>query len=97
MRKVNIELEGTVSISVKFRADLLIRADDDASIEKAIRFWANGKKYPKADVEDISLLDVLEIGGEPVEDFNLGQALSAALVNGLGGIEVKDYLVTDSR
>ena len=97
MRKVNIELEGTVLIPVKFRADLLIRADDDASIEKAIRFWANGKQYPKADVEDTSLLDVLEIGGEPVEDFNLGQALSVALVSGLGGIEVKDYLVTDSR
>lgn len=97
MRIVNVEVEGSVLISVRFKADLLIRADDNASIEKAIRSWANGKYYPKADVEDASLMEVMEIGGEPVEDFNLGEAVTAALESGLGGIGIKDYSVTDSR
>jgi hypothetical protein len=97
MRLINVEIEGAVLVSVKFRADLLIRADDDASIEKAIRSWANGRHYSKADVEDASLMEVLEVGGKPVEEFDLGEAVSAALESGLGGIKIKDYMVTDSR
>lgn len=97
MRIVHVEIEGSVLISVRFKADLVIRADDDASIEKAIRTWANGKYYPKADVEDASLTEVMEIAGEPIEDFDLGMAVSNALESGLGGIGVNDYLVTDSR
>jgi hypothetical protein len=97
MRKVNVEVEGSLLISVKFKADLLIRADQDASIEKAIRTWANGKHYPKADVEDTNLAEVLEVGGKPVEDFDLSSAVAVALQSGMGGIKIDDYSVTDSR
>lgn len=97
MRKVNVEVEGSVLISVRFKAELLIQADQDASIEKAIRTWGNGKHYPKADVEDATLAEVLEIGGEPVADFDLNSAVAAALESGLGGIKIDDYSATDSR
>lgn len=97
MRKVNVEVEGSVLISVSFKGELLIRADHDASIEKAIRTWANGKQYPKADVEDATLAEVLEVGSEPVADFDLNSVVAAALESGLGGIKIDDYSVTDSR
>ena len=93
----NVEIEGSVLISVRFKAELLIRADQDASIEKAIRTWANGKGYPKADVEDTTLAEILEVGGEPVEGFDLKSAVAAALESGLGGIKIEDYSVTNSR
>lgn len=88
MRKVNVEVEGSVLISVRFKAELLIRADQDASIDKAIRTWANGKNYPKADIEDATLAEVLEVGGD---DFDLNSAVAAALESGLGGIKIEDF------
>lgn len=97
MRTINVEVEGSVLISVRFKAELLIRADQDASIEKAIRTWANGKNYPKADIEDATLAEVLEVGGDPIHDFDLDSAVAAVLQSGLGGIKVDDYSVTDSR
>lgn len=87
----------SIITSNKFKAELVIRADDNASVERAVRSWANGKHYPKADIEDTSLLEVMQVAGEPVEHFDLAQAVSGALENGLGGIEVKDFAVTDSR
>lgn len=97
MQIINVEVEGSVLISVKFRADLTIRADDNASVEKAIRTWADGKHYAKADVRDALLMDVMAVGGGPVENFQLGEAVSTALASGLGGIGITNYLVTDSR
>ncbi len=46
MRKVN----------VKVTLDLLIRADDDASIEDILEAWVNGEKNEMGEVEDMTLL-----------------------------------------
>lgn len=97
MRTFKVEAKGSVLISVKFTAELLVRVDDDASIEKAIRTWANGKHYPEADIEDATLAEVLEVVGQPVEGFGLDSAVTAALESGLGGIKIDNFSVTDSR
>lgn len=63
MRKVYIEGEATVMVPVKIKFSMTVRADADASITKALKLASQVKKYAKADVEDLNVDEVLEIGG----------------------------------
>ena len=63
MRKVYIEGEATVNVPVKVKFSMTVRADEDASIAKALKLASQIKQYAKADVEDLNVDEVLEIGG----------------------------------
>lgn len=78
MRKVYIEGEATVNVPVKVKFSMTVRADDDASIDKAVKLASQVKKYAKADVEDLDVDEILEVGGYDGTD-ELDTAVQEAL------------------
>lgn len=62
-RKVYIEGEATVNVPVKVKFSMTIRADEDASIAKALKLASQAKTYAKADIEDLSVDEILELNG----------------------------------
>ena len=62
--KIYVTAEVEVKVVVKARVTLLVNADDDASVEKAVRDHFRGKTYLKADVTEDprgNSLEILEI------------------------------------
>ena len=43
MRKLNIEVEAVVKLSVKVKLGLLVRADDDASVDRIVKQFVKGQ------------------------------------------------------
>jgi hypothetical protein len=73
-RKVYVKARIKTLVPVVSEIGLIVRADDDASIEKAIKAHLRGKRYGKADVEeDPSSLtpEVVEINNTepPTDDY----------------------------
>lgn len=77
-RKVYIDFAATVLVPVKIKGEMTLRADDNASIDKAVKLWAKGQRYGKADVEDVRLHEVLEVNG-----FDADEYPSSALEDGI--------------
>lgn len=50
-RKVYVDAEVEVPVIAKVKVRLIVRADDDADVDRAVELWAKGKFYGKADVE----------------------------------------------
>jgi hypothetical protein len=109
MRKVDLEVEATVLIPVKVLLDVTVRADDDANIEDALKRYSQGRKPTthrarKADVEEVSVVQVLQIGQEQLDDpsevglgYSISDALSEALEYGGTKFELGKMKVCDSR
>jgi hypothetical protein len=102
MRKVDLEVLATVLVPVKVLLDVTVRADDDANIEQAVFRHAQGRKYSKADIEDISVSKIVNIGTEPVNestshdvDFALSEVLNQVVE--CGKFRVVDISVLDAR
>lgn len=80
-RKVYIEAEVRVLVPVTVKVKFLVRADEDANVERAITQFLKGKEYKKADVE-FSDVKVLQIATEDAKDVpadNLGDVLNEAI------------------
>lgn len=98
-RKVNVSITGFVHLPVKVKLDVLIHADDDASIDRAVKLFAkgewNGKKY---DVEDVSV-ESAEFYGLLDADESLVDQVSEHLEGGGKNVEITilNSEVTDSR
>jgi len=69
-RKVYLEGEATVMLPVRVKFSMIIRADYDASITKAVKLASQGKGYAKADVEDLDVDEILEVGGYDGSDLD---------------------------
>ena len=96
MRKLNIEVEALVLLPVKVKLDLLVRADDDANLDRIIKQFAQGKlRTSKADIEDISI-EAVEFDDGVDADEPL-EAHVNALLDGGGKVKVLSSAVTDSR
>jgi hypothetical protein len=67
MRKVYIEAEGTVLLPVKVRMSIILRADEDADIDKELAKVAKGKRSHKSDVEMCDINEIVVIGTTDVE------------------------------
>lgn len=96
MRKVTLEVEAI--IPVKVLLEVTVRADDDANIEQALKRYADGRKYPKADVEDVDFVHVIQIGTEKVDkdsEDSLSDVFSEAVQ--YGGFGVGKMKVIDSH
>ena len=96
MRKLNIEVEAVVMLPVKVKFGLLVRADDDANLDRIVKQFAKGNlRTGKADVEDV------EIEAAKVEDgLDADEPLAAHVSNlleGGGKMTVVASRVTDSR
>jgi len=98
MRKVYIEGEATVMVPVRVKFSMLIRADHDASINKAVKLASQGKTYGKADVEQIDVDSIIDINGYGDEE-NAADELDAAVQDALeqGTFTVHKTEVIDSR
>jgi len=77
-RKVYLEGEATVMLPVRVKFFMTIRADYDANITKAVKRASQGKEYAKADVEDLDVDEILEVGGYDGSD-ELDAAVQGAL------------------
>lgn len=100
MRKVYIEAELEVPITVRVKASLIVRADDGADVDRAIELWAKGKPYGKADVECHESEIVAVDGIDHADDYTttedwLTEAVEAKLDG--GGCKVVKSEVTDSK
>lgn len=100
MRKVYVEAEVEVPVTVKVKVGLIVRADDDANVDKAVQQWAKGKTYGKADVErnecEILAVEDIDHGDDytTAEDW-LVEAVEAKLDG--GACKLVNSEVTDSR
>ena len=73
-RKVYVKVRVKTLVPVVSDIHLIVRADDDANIEKAIKAHLRGRRYEKADVEeDPSSLtpEVVEVNNTepPTDDY----------------------------
>lgn len=93
-RKVSIEGEAIVNVPVKVKFSMLLRADNDASIDKALKLASQQKQYAKADVEMLDVDEILEVGNYDGTD-ELDAAVQEALE--YGQFKVLKSEVTDSR
>ena len=100
MRKVYIDAEVEVPVTVKVKARLIVRADEDADVDRAVRQWAKGKQYAKADVE-LNGQEIVAVDGiDYWDDYTtLGDWLEEAVENRLqaGKARLLDAEVTDSK
>ena len=56
MKKINLEVEAVVYLPVKVKLDMLIRADEDADIDLALRQIAKGRaNHRKWNLEDVQV------------------------------------------
>jgi hypothetical protein len=73
MRKVYVKVRVKTLVPVVSDIRLIVRADDDANIEKAIKCHLRGRRYDKADVEEGpgENLEVIEINNAepPADDY----------------------------
>ena len=96
MRKLNIEVESVVALPVKVKLGLLVRADDDANLDRIMKHFAKGNlRTNKADVEDVQI-EAVECEDDLDADEPLGAHVSN-LIEGGGKITVTDSRVTGSR
>ena len=51
MRKVYIEAEATILLPVRVKMSIILRADEDADVDKELAKAANGKRSSKSDIE----------------------------------------------
>ena len=100
MRKVYIDAEVEVAVTVKVKARLIVRADEDADVDRAVRQWGKGKEYPKADVE-LNGQEIVAVDGiDHWDDYTaLGDWLEEAVENRLeaGKVKLLDAEGTDSK
>jgi len=100
MRKVYLDAEVEVPVTVKVKARLILRADDDANVDRAVRQWAKGKNYPKAEVE-VNEQEILAVDGiDRWDDYTaVGDWLEEAVEKRLeaGKVKLLDAVVTDSK
>jgi hypothetical protein len=72
-RKVYVKARVRTLVPVVSEIALIVRADDDASIEKAVKAHLRGRRYDKADVENDpgESLEVIEINNTepPADDY----------------------------
>jgi len=96
MRKLNIEVEAVVLLPVKVKLGLLVRADDDANLDRIVKQFAKGNlRTSKTDVDDVRIE-----AAEFDDDLDADEPLAAhveALLEGGGRITVTASRVTDSR
>lgn len=62
MRKVSVEAEIEIEVPVRVKVEFLIRADDDANIDHVLSNWNNGQRSTKADIENVTVENVVTIG-----------------------------------
>ena len=107
MRKVYIEIEATVLVPVRVKGSIIVRADEDADIDKAVERWTKGKPYGKADIEEDpgEKFQILRIGDQdsapPPDDYEtnddlLHTAAGEALHQGKG-VTLHESHVIDSK
>lgn len=98
MRKVYIEGEATVMVPVRVKFSMMIRADADASIDKAVKLASKGERYAKADVEMLDVDSIIDINGYGDEE-NAADELDAAVQDALenGPFTVHKSEVIDSK
>ncbi len=100
MRKVYIEVEVEVPVTVRAKASLIVRADDGADVYKAVESWAKGKSYSKADVERHESEIVAVDGIDHSDDYTTCEDwLTEAVERKLdaGGCKLVKSEVTDSK
>lgn len=100
MRKVYIEAEVEVPVTVRVKANLIVRADDGADVDKAVELWAKGKSYNKADVERHESEIVAVDNIDHADDYTTSEDwLTEAVEKKLdgGGCKVVRSEVTDSK
>lgn len=72
-RKVYVKARVRMLVPVVSEFGLIVRADDDASIERAVKAHLRGRRYDKADVEEDpgENLDIIEINNAepPADDY----------------------------
>lgn len=100
MRKVYIDADVEVPVTVKVKARLILRADEDADVDRAVRQWAKGKKYAKADVE-LNDQEILAVDGiDHGDDYTAtGDWLEEAVEKRLeaGKVKLLVAVATDSK
>lgn len=89
MRKVSLEIEATVLIPVKVLLDVETRADEGANMEQAVRRYLRGQPYSKADVENIRVSSIRQVGY--VSGNDLEELLETAVED---AIECKDFTLS---
>lgn len=95
MRKVYIEGEATVMVPVRVKFSMLVRADHDASIDKAVKLASKGERYAKADVEQLDVDGIIDING-----YGDGDELDAGVQDALESgrpFTIHSSKVIDSR
>jgi predicted Co/Zn/Cd cation transporter (cation efflux family) len=107
MKKVHVQTTVLVMVPVKVEVDLFLKADDDANIETAVKRWAKGQDFSKADVESADVERVTQIGAikdvpengfrESVRFFDTVTGAIEEIVEGTGNKKLLDMRVTDSR
>ena len=97
-RKVYLEGEATVMLPVRVKFSMMLRADNDASINKAVKLASQGKRYAKADVEQLDVDEIIDLNGYGDEE-NPADELDAAVQDALehGTFTVHKTEVIDSR
>jgi hypothetical protein len=71
-----------VPVRVKF--SMILRADNDASIAKAVKLASQGKRYAKADVEQLDVEEIIDLNGYGDEAYPADE-LDAAVQDALEG------------
>ncbi len=96
MRKLNIEVEAVVMLPVNVKLGLLVRADDDAGVDRIVKQFAKGNlRTSKADVEDVEI-EAAEVEDGLDADEPLAAHVGKLLEDG-GRITVTASRVTDRR
>lgn len=94
MKKVYIEGDALVSVPVKVRFSMLLNADEDCNIEKAVQAFVRGRDYGKADCEELALVHISEVNEGPA-NVELTDVVDEMIR--VGQMKVQDWRVEDSK
>lgn len=94
-------------VPVKVRGSVIVRADEDADIDRAFKCWTRAKEYRKADIEEDpgKNFKILRIGNEDATvlpgDYESNEELlevaASEAFHAGKGITIHDATVIDSK
>jgi len=81
-KQVYVDFEATVLVPIRIKGEMTLRADDNASIEKAVEGWVSGERYSKAEVEDVSFREIIRVADNDLND-GVAEAVQQAVTDAL--------------